>query len=127
MLTVDDFQELTVGIDDAPDFGRLPVNIHLKRVMLNIRHVFIEFFLHYAVFIVLRDKEQVTDILPIQPVVEQMGAVYCNGIWFAKGLQIDFFGAVWYNKCKQESDEAFSAKSKFERLIYHGIFYQQSN
>ena len=27
MLTVDDLQELTVGIDDAPDFGRLPVNI----------------------------------------------------------------------------------------------------
>ena len=127
MLTVDDLQELTVGIDDAPDFGRLPVNIHLKRVMLDVSHVYIKLVFHYAVLVVFRDKEQVSDILPIQPIVEQTGAVYCNGIWFAKGLQIDFFGAVWCNKCKQESDEAFSAKSKFERLIYHGIFYQQSN
>lgn len=74
MLTVDDLQELTVGIYDAPDFGWLPVNIHLKRVMFDIRHVFIEFFLHYAILIVLRDKEQVSDILPIQPVIEQTGA-----------------------------------------------------
>ena len=127
MLTVDDLQELTVGIDDASHIGRLPVNIHLKRIMLDVRHVFGELLLHDTVLVVFRDKEQVSDILPIQPIVEQTGAVYCNGIWFAKGLQIDFFGAVWYNKCKQESDEAFSAKSKFERLIYHGIFYQQSN
>ena len=28
-------------------------------------------------------------------------AVYCNGIWFAKGLQIDFFGGVWYNMGKK--------------------------
>ena len=65
MLTVDDFQELAVGIDDAPHIGRLPVNIHLKRVMLDVRHVLGELLLHDTVLVVLRDKEQVSDILPI--------------------------------------------------------------
>ena len=36
---------------------------------------------------------------------------------FAKGLQIDFFGAVWYNKDKWESDIAFSAKSEFRGVV----------
>ena len=38
-------------------------------------------------------------------IIAQM-AVYCNGIWFAKGLQIDFFGTVWYN-CNQQRIEIF--------------------
>ena len=74
MLTVDDLQELAVGIDDAPHIGRLPVNIHLKRVMLDVRHVFVELLLHDTILIVFRDEEQVSDILPIQPVIEQTGA-----------------------------------------------------
>ena len=75
MLTVDDLQKLAVGIDDAPHIGRLPVNIHLKRVMFDVRHVFGELLLHDTVLVVFRDKEQVSDILPIQPVVEQMGTL----------------------------------------------------
>ncbi len=67
MLTVDDLQELTVGIDDAPDFGRLPVNIHMKRVMLDVRHVFIELVFHHSVLVVLRGKqEQVSDKRRVQ-------------------------------------------------------------
>ena len=54
---------------------RLPVNIHLKRVMFDVRHVFGEPLLHDTVLVVFRDKEQVSDILPIQPVVEQMGTL----------------------------------------------------
>ena len=70
MLTVDDLQELAVGIDDAPHIGRLPVNIHLKRVMFDVRHVFGELLLHDTVLVVFRDKEQMSNILPIQPIVE---------------------------------------------------------
>ena len=70
MLTVDYLQKLTVGIDDAPDFGRLPVNIHLKWVMFDIRHIFIELGFHYTILIIFRDKEQISNILPIQPIVE---------------------------------------------------------
>ena len=75
MLTVDDLQKLTVGIDDAPDFGRLPVNIHLKWIMLDVRHVLGELLLHDTVLVVFRNKEQISDILPIQPIVKQMRAL----------------------------------------------------
>lgn len=47
-----------VKIDDAPDFGSLPLNISLKRIMLDLSHIFIEFFLSYAVLVVFQDKDK---------------------------------------------------------------------
>ena len=43
--------------------------------------------------------------------IAQGGQFLCKGR--EKCAEIDFFGAVWYNKGKQESNTALSAKSEF--------------
>ncbi len=59
MLTVDDLQELTVrNPGDFCDFGRLPVNIHMKRVMLDVRHVFIELVFYPRLVLVFPEVQQ---------------------------------------------------------------------
>lgn len=50
------------------------MNVHLERILVDIRHVFFEFLLQHVFLYVLRNTEQLTYVRPVHPVIEQLRA-----------------------------------------------------
>ena len=48
--------------------------VHLKGIALNMPHVLVKLVYQHFRLVVLGDKEQVLDIVPIYPIIEQSGA-----------------------------------------------------
>jgi len=72
VLLVDHTEEFAIAVKDAACINGNPMDVHLKRIFVDIRHVLLKFLFQYVLFRVLRNAEQLPYVRPIYPVIEQL-------------------------------------------------------